>query len=330
MDKLKVKQTREKLVQLYPQISIPDASYLILETPRSGSTLLSTHLQKIGHGFPLEAFNPSANYRKRFNLMTSEADPAAYVRQAIEAQTRNGVMGTKFHRSQFKNFQRIARKLLAFSELTFTDGEVTEIFFPNARYIFLQRKQKVRQAISLSKALQTGIWNETADQDQDYKKFVLPALYDRDHIECCFDMLLADDFAWQSFLETNGFKYLQLWFDDLVKNYEDKIDEVYSYLGVKSAEKIAPLLRQQSNKESLEWEERFREETPWTKDEEYQDAAARNDLDALWAFRSHQIVRIKENKRWKAMPANRYKSVRSLWFRIQRKFREVFLKNPGK
>ena len=122
MDKQKVKQTREKLIQLYPQISIPDASYLILETPRSGSTLLSTHLQKIGHGFPLEAFNPSANYRKRFNLMTDDSNPVEYVRQAIEAQTRNGVMGTKFHRSQFKNFQRIAMRLLAFTGLTFTEG----------------------------------------------------------------------------------------------------------------------------------------------------------------------------------------------------------------
>jgi len=323
MDKQKVAKAREKLLQHYPQFPIPESSYLILETPRSGSTLLSAHLQKIEYGFPIEAFNLNANYRKRFNLIASIDDPVACIRKGIEFQTRNRVMGTKFHRSQFQNFQRMARNALTFLELTFTDGEVTELFFPNAKFIFLQRKQKIRQAISYSKALQTGIWNETTDQDQDYKKYVLPALYDREHIEACFDMLLADDFAWKNFLESNDFRSLHIWFDDLVTNYEAKMKEIYTYLGVKGSEKVTPLLRQQSNKESLEWEKRFCEETPWTKDAAYMDAVARDDLDSLWAFRGQQIVRANEHRRWIEMPATRYKSVRSFWFRVQRKLKEL-------
>lgn len=324
MDKQKVAKAREKFLQQYPQFPIPESCYLILETPRSGSTLLSAHLQKIEYGFPIEAFNLNANYRKRFNLTASMDDSVACIREGIEYQTKNGVMGTKFHRSQFQNFQKMARNSLSFLELPLTDGEVTEIFFPNAKYLFLQRKQKIRQAISYSKALQTGIWNETTDQDQDYKKYVLPALYDREHIEACFDMLLADDFAWNNFLETNGFRSLHIWFNDLVTNYEAKMKEIYSYLGVKGSETITPLLRQQSNEESLEWEKRFCDETPWTSDAEYIDAVARNDLDSLWAFRSQQIVRTNEQRRWTEMPATRYKSVRSIWFRVQRKLKEIF------
>jgi LPS sulfotransferase NodH len=233
-------------------------------------------------------------------------------------------MGMKFHRSQFKIFQINARQLLGSSAVGMNDAEVVEVFFPQAKYIFLQRLSKVKQAISYSKALQTGIWNESVDLDQEYRKYVLPAMYDREHIECCFDLLLADDFSWKKFLDTNRYEYLHVWYEELVTDYETRMEEIYSYLGIKQKNSITPLLRQQSNKESLEWEKRFLEETPWTNDEEFRDAVARDDLESLWAFRSQQIVRVKINHRWKVMPATRYKSVRSIWFRIQRKLREIF------
>lgn len=324
MDKSKVEKVRKELRKRFPEIPFPKTSYLLLETHRSGSTLLSAQLQKDGYGYPIEGFNPNPNFRKRFDLMINTADPVAFICQTIQYQTKNDIMGMKFHFSHFQYFQEIARKILAFSELTFTDGEVTELFFPNTKYLFLQRKDKIRQAISLSKAMQTGIWNETADQDQEYKKFVLPALYDREHIECCFDMLLADDFAWKKFLETNNFNYSHIWFEDLILNYNKQMEQIYSYLGFKAKGDFSQLLRQQSNMESHKWEKRFNTETPWTNDDEYLDAAGRNDLDSMWAFRGHQITRVIENHRWKMMPATRYKSMRSLLFRFQRKFREVF------
>ena len=61
MSKTAIQNAREYIQKTYPEIPIPAKSYLVLFSPRSGSSLLSNSLEKIGFGRPIEAFN---SYRK--------------------------------------------------------------------------------------------------------------------------------------------------------------------------------------------------------------------------------------------------------------------------
>lgn len=326
MDKKNIESARKYIRSTYPDFPIPEVSYLGLMTPRSGSTLFCTHMQRIGYGNPIEAFNPNKNHRERFKFDIDYNDPTAFIGAVVKYQTQNNVMGMKFSRSQFKIFLANARKMLAPTGIALNDAEVVDVFFPNTRYIHLQRRNKIKQAISFSKALQSGIWNETVDTNQEYRKYVLPAMYDREHIESCYDVLLADDIAWQYYLEKNELPSMLIWFEDLIGHYDEKMKEVYAYLKIKDKSIIEPPLRQQSNKESLDWEGRFRDETPWTRDEVVINATASGDLATLWMYRSNMIVRAKETERWQKMPSNRFKVLRTLGFRISRKLRSILKK----
>lgn len=320
MDQTKVKSARDFILKTYPDIPIPETSYLVLSSARSGSTLLCSHLQKIGYGKPIEAFNPNLNPRKRLNWGIDYADPHAFMKKAIEYQTVNEVMGMKLSPNQFALFLTTARKLLEPSGIELTDAEVLDVFFPDAKFIHLQRRKKVKQAISYAKALQNGIWRETADQDEEYKKYLLPAVYDREHIECCFDILMTNDVSWQQFLRDNKLSHMTVWYEDLAANYVEKMSEVYAYLGIKDKEIIAPPLRKQSNKESDAWETRFTAETAWLQDPRIVRAYAEGDLDTIYLQRSRMLMIEREHKRWTSMPANRNKSIRSFFFKVKRKF----------
>lgn len=320
MDQTKVQTARDFIRKTYPDIPIPQTSYLVLSSARSGSTLLCSHLQKIGYGKPIEAFNPNTNPRKRLNWGIDYNDPHAFMKKAIEFQTVNEVMGMKLSPNQFTLFLSTARKLLETSGIVLTDAEILEVFFPGTRFIHLQRRKKVKQAISYAKALQNGVWRETTDQDDEYKKYLLPALYDREHIECCFDILMTNDVFWQQFMRDNHLSHMTVYYEDLAANYVDKMTEVYVYLGITGKEIIAPPLRKQANKESDEWETRFTAETPWLHDSRMAQAYAEGDLDTLYLQRSRMLMLAREQARWKSMPANRWKPIRSLLFKIKRKF----------
>jgi len=78
-------------------------------------------------------------------------------------------MGMKFMPNQFLIFLDNARRFLKPTNLVYKDAELVEIFFPSTKYIHLERKNKLKQAISYSKALQDGIWREAEGEDEKYK-----------------------------------------------------------------------------------------------------------------------------------------------------------------
>jgi hypothetical protein len=164
----------------------------------------------------------------------------------------------------------------------------------------------VKQAISLAKALQNGIWIEREDEDQEYKKYLMPALYDQEHIECCFDYSLSGDVFWIHHLRKYNVPHLSLFYEDIISNYDET--------------------HRQANKQSDKWMIRFIEETNWLKNEEIQRAIDESAIEGLYYLRSNMLITNRKQTRERVMPATRYKSVRSLAFRIKRKLLSFFSK----
>jgi len=324
IDSKNVAQARNFVHETFGTLPIPERCYCVLMSPRSGSTLLCTHLQNIKYGYPIEAFHFSHNRLRRLYGWDIEfADPFAHIKKALEFQTVNGIFGTKFSWIEFELFLQAARQLTDPSGIPLNDAELVDVVFPNAVYIHLKRKNKVKQAISYAKAMQNGIWHVQAEQAKDNKAYALPEEYNREHIEACLDNLLAFDVAWENYLQRHNLPFMELWYEDLAKEYHSKIHEIYSYLGIAQEDTSEPPLKKLANTESQEWVKRFTAETPWLENKTIVNALETGDVSTAFIYRMMLLTREKERKGWANIPVNRFhlKPIKMMLSRLKRKLR---------
>lgn len=320
MDTARITALRKKIRETYPEFPVPENSYLVMMSPRCGSNLLCTNLEKIGLGKPVEAFHFNRPMlRQRYHWDIDFDNPVEYLSTVINHLMVGNTFGMKMNWSQFEAFLKTAHKLGDRFDPTIEDDELTEALFPKVSYILMKRRQKVKQAISYSKAMQTGIWSEKKDQDESYKEYVLPPLYDREHIEGCLDELLAFDVCWENYLALHNLNYLEVWYEDLVEDFESKMLEIYAFLGFKELSPPPPLLKRQANKRSDEWYRLFTESTEWIHEPIIRDALEKGDSLTVFLNRFMMLSRHKERVRWEKMPSTRLKSMRRLYFGARRK-----------
>jgi trehalose 2-sulfotransferase len=318
-----VAQARNKIQSDYPDIPLAAKSFIVLFIPRSGSNLLSTQLAEIGYGNPVEAFHFSKNFRKRVNWGIDFNDPHAFMKAALSYVAVGGVAGVKINPVQFQIFLGIARQLLGDLAPQLNEAEITEVFFPDVKYLHIQRRKKIDQAVSLSKALQNGIWKESVDEDTEYKKYLLPAVYDREFIECCLDVSLANDFFWTQYLRKYELPVFSIYYEDLAGDYINKMKAVYQFLGVSKTSNITPQTRKQSTSQSNEWVTRFVTETDWLKEPDFAQAYESSDLETLFYLRSRKLIVDHQTARWNQIPAIKFKPFRSFWFNATRKIKSI-------
>ncbi len=101
--------------------------------------------------------------------------------------------------------------------------------FDDPRYVWVTRKDKVRQAVSLWRALQTRAWRrEQASPDGCYGP-----RYSFAGIEHLTRSLQAEDQAWQSFFADQGIKALKIAYQaDLERNQNAAVRAVLGHIGV--------------------------------------------------------------------------------------------------
>lgn len=214
-------------------------SYIIASTPRSGSTLLGKLLSetKIA-GSPHEFFHDkhSKDYFARWKINSLE-EYIAYLYS--NRSTQNGIFGIKIHYHQLKNF----------------DIKTVELnkIFNCPKYIFIRRKNKLEQAISLAKALQTKQW---AVQDgEDVKK----AVYDYHQIKRCLTNLENEEKKWEELFIENRINYFELYYEDFISDINFYIIQVLDFLNIQCINLpiLKPSIKQMKNNESNEWYKRF-------------------------------------------------------------------------
>src|SRR3954468_8679460 len=169
--------------------SQPSSSFLICATPCSGRTLLCAALEGPGvAGAPVEYFEalrhsgrprrPQEYFigaqdrtilRHLGELSVSDGRPARsplwnrheyepFLSWAIEqGMTPNGVFGAKLMWGYFGDFVSLLRNIPAYRDLPLV--ELLPGVFPNLQFVRVVRANKVRQAVSLWKAIQTASWS---------------------------------------------------------------------------------------------------------------------------------------------------------------------------
>jgi LPS sulfotransferase NodH len=126
--------------------------YLVLSQPRTGGTFLCEALERSGEaGVPAEYLNPAALIvlSKRFGAEQGMSLPRLMEELHRRRTTPNGIFGLHLHLEQL-------RKPLQ------TEQRIVEWLGTFDRIIFLYRRNKLAQAISLDRAMQTSEWFRSA------------------------------------------------------------------------------------------------------------------------------------------------------------------------
>lgn len=218
--------------------------YLVCSTQRSGSTYLCQLLASTGVlGRPLEFFEaraetglpPHPGYflaglprtgagirdderptdGPAYSDLTTVDGWAAHLDRTFAlGTTPNGIFGAKLMWNQLPDLEQHASAIERFAGLSRIDllGELFDGDI-GVRFVWMRRRDKVRQAISLWRALQTRTWRLEHKGEADP-----PALgYSFEGIEHLRRRLSADDEAWERFFARHGIDALELVYEEDVE-----------------------------------------------------------------------------------------------------------------
>ena len=202
------------------------SSYLVLSTPRSGSTLLCRALESTDlAGYPKEYFSPEG---KRWSRESATTAPSAYVASLLAKQaTPNGVFGAKISWRQLLLFEQACRREPRYRETPLPD--ILSDLFPSLRYLRITRRDKVRQAISYWKALQTGVWGKAAAADGSGSA---SAAFDYDALSDLVRLLQEHEAGIDGFVSRSNLSPFTIVYEDLVDSYRETVTAALAHLGI--------------------------------------------------------------------------------------------------
>lgn len=241
---------------------LPQRCYMVCATPRSGSTLLCEALDSTGvAGRPREHFEElketgvprrpreyfwghrspelirllphdsqldrESERRPTWSRDDYEAHYAAALRTGT---TENGVFATKVMWSYFQDFLELMRGIPRFAGMD--DGSLLNAAFPQVRYVFISRSDKVRQAVSLWRALQTWVWRRQEGAPAGEPMPDRRAVYSFDAIDHLLDQLRRHEDAWRGFFFRIGQQPLALFYEEVAGDLEGSVERVLAAIGV--------------------------------------------------------------------------------------------------
>lgn len=261
----------------------PMLSYLVCATPRSGSTLLCHELGRTGvaghpeeyfealrrSGLPRrphEYFDPDrhANIVERLafrEMPDGAAEPNPlwhpdtydqYLDWALtQGTTANGVFGAKLMWGYLGDFADLLRGIEGMGGRPLP--ELLGRAFPGLRYVQITRQNKVRQAVSLWKAVQTQAWRrETGEHTERQAELV----FSFRAINYLVRLLTAHDASWDAYFLGLGYEPLKVTYEELAESTDAVIRRVLEHLGIPAPNDMtleAPRLSVQADEVTEEW-----------------------------------------------------------------------------
>jgi trehalose 2-sulfotransferase len=223
----------------------PRLSYIICSTPRSGSTLLSDGLARLGNaGTPIEYLNNAAVTWSLLRRWSCELFTEAYLRELARRRSdAGGVFGLKVHWDQIARFY--AKVLGPGVSLVQYNEHLTTVF-PGVKYLFVTRIDKARQAVSYWIASRTGRFFSLDAKNADDRIYLD---YDFEEIHATHLLLLTSEARWLEFFASNHLEPLLLPYESFHRAYDREIRSVLRYIGcaMPDGELPRPKIEQQTN-----------------------------------------------------------------------------------
>ncbi len=234
----------------------PAISYLIVSVQRSGTHLLGNLLRNTGiAGSPEEYFisRPGETWEERCGV----ASRAEYLAQVLErGTTANGVFGAVVMRNYFDRMLQLLREIPEYRGLR--AAQILDAVFARPKYVWMRRRDRVAQAISLSIACQTGVWIQRKGETP--KPRATPRFEFKAIDEWC-NRIAAQEQAWAEYFRENQIEPLVLFYEDVAASHRAATERVLEFLGLPLPGNLKfPELstEKQANHTSAEWAATYR------------------------------------------------------------------------
>lgn len=251
----------------------PRSAYLLCAGARTGSNLLASALRRTGvGGMPFEYFNADMMndevVLRELGLTAGPVDVGALAARldAIvrTGTTSNGIFGATVHwwdlERLFGALHRSQGRVLASSSAA-TDG--LRAFFPDLRYVWLRRENKVAQAISHYLATRSGTWHRWVREAPRKQQGAAEIPFDFTAIKEMVATAEAEESGWRGFLADSAQQTLCLSYEELAADYVGAVARVLTFMDVTlpKQEIPPPAFLRQADARSLEWERLYREQS---------------------------------------------------------------------
>lgn len=255
----------------------PRTAYLVCATPRSGSTLLCETLRATGvAGVPLEhfeVFRHSSQPRQPREYFGDAVDPsvtellppldppradpepsADWWARILQAGTSpNGVWSGKLMWNHVPDMLDRVRDLdgLADADL---DTALRALLGSDLLLVYVTRPDKVAQAVSLWRAVQTQAWRAGRERGAAQARYAFAGI---DHL---VGQLTEQDAAWRAWFAQTGRRPLEIAYDELAADVPGTVARILQALGLAAQDVPEPATERQADARSEEWAERYRAE----------------------------------------------------------------------
>jgi LPS sulfotransferase NodH len=167
----------------------------------------------------------------------------------------------KAHMDQFRPLLATLQQIPWYRELA--AHQMLSTIFPNLSYIWITRRDKVRQAVSHLKALQTNIWwlTDRPPVPAEEPKKNTPSFH-FEAIDRFVSYIEEDEKAWRDYFNAHAIKPMVVVYEELVQTYSATACQVLEYLHIpKPADLVItePHMKKQADRISEEWVERYHE-----------------------------------------------------------------------
>ena len=226
----------------FPRYAPLKRSYVVASSYRCGSTLLCSKLWLTGVlGAPWEYLNDNfelGDLMRRFEASST----TEYVDRLLACRTSsNGVFGLKAH---FRHFETGLKHFPGLLER-----------FGTPTFIYINRRDKLAQAVSMAKAFQTKSWTSLIDPHRDALR------YDRSHIARCIEEIEAQRLGWLRWFENNNVTPFVVNYEELVVDSDEVIRTIMELLDVLDDppdDVRLPKVEKQGDEVNEEWISNFR------------------------------------------------------------------------
>lgn len=188
-------------------------SYTIAFAPRSGSTEICGLLRRNGFGAPAELFQyPPPRAAGSLDITGFQT--------ILEKHQANGIFGSKMahnHRAGMDEYLRVA---------VAGYGQLDDIL-PNHRWVWLTRRDRLQQVVSMCRAEQSDVWAVGAGGSISRAEFK----YDFFQLLSRLCMLQAADLIWELYFTKRAITPLRLIYEDFFSDVPGQLRQLIDFLG---------------------------------------------------------------------------------------------------
>lgn len=203
-------------------------------------------------------------WANKFNVAISEwGNEHEFDRSYLSAVLQEGTNGTHVFSMRLM-WESVAGLTERLGDL-FPDPESDSARFQSAfgplHYLYLSRKDKVEQAVSLLKAEQSGLWHVNADgTERERLKPEQTTAYDSVLLSEFVATLKEHDLAWKRWFFEQGIDPVCVTYESLASKPQAVLGNVLSTLGIDPsiARGVEPVTTKLADSESSDWATRFR------------------------------------------------------------------------